>query len=115
MITLALWIFVFGPFCAITAYIVVTAAKKIRDEGKADQLSWWVMAVIYVWGIIGVPCDMLLNYTYARIKFKEWPEKGEWMLTARLKRYRKLPDDDWRKQQAIKGWSWVNLFEAAHW
>jgi len=109
---LSIYIFILSPAFAILAYIALSHVKRVRDEGLMDLLPWWVLAVCYASFGLGWPSDVLLNYTYGVYRFEE--VRGV-TLTSRLKFYRELPATSWRKQQAIKGWSWLNLFDKGHW
>lgn len=104
-----LLVVVVGPFIGVTGFIVVTAAKKV----PRNKLPWWVKAVVIAWGVPGLLFDWLINRTWAWFRFRDPPR--ERLLTQRLQRYRRLSDDDPRLHRAIRGWSWLNLFDPGHW
>lgn len=112
----AFWIalsVVLAWFAAITAYIVVTATKKIRDEHGLGVLPWWVKGIVVVWLGIGAVIDAFMHYVWATVWQLDLPAKGEHLLTSRLKRYKATNDK--RLARAEKNWGWLNLYERDHW
>ena len=112
-IAVILLAFVLAWPIAITAYIVVTATKKVRDAGLLDQTPWWVKTVVACWGGVGIVIDAFIHFVWATVFQRDLPAKGEYVLTSRLKRYRRTNDK--RLPNAEKNWGWLNWFEADHW
>lgn len=112
VVGVAVYVLILSPAFAILAYIALSHVKKIKERGQLDQLPWWVLAVCYVAFGIGLPADVLLNHTYGSHRFGE--ARGVTM-TSRLQYYRELEKTDERRIKAVKGWSWLNLFDPNHW
>jgi site-specific recombinase len=46
--------------------------------------------------LVAALIDVITQFTLAIIVFRDWPKKGEWLVTARLERYLHQPSG-WRK------------------
>lgn len=72
-------------------YVVIMRLKRKRDRGEL-RLTDWVVGVVVV--PIGILADAFYNLTWASLFFFDPPR--EWLLTARLQRYRRTQPHRWR-------------------
>lgn len=86
---LFLWVFYY-------TYILVMSFYRLHLRGELKGIVWW-LALPAV--IVGITMDVIAQYTYAAIIFKEWPEKKEYLVTDRLQRYMLQPGT-WRFKRA---------------
>lgn len=80
------WIVVAFVVLIVCFYVVM--AYKVRRE-RRGHLHWYEWVVVLPFFVIGYPTDVVLNYTVLSAVFGEWPQPGNYTITARITRYRK--------------------------
>lgn len=78
------------------AYIAIMGAYRAHLAGRLVGVQR-VLAVPLV--VIGFALDCFAQYTIATLFFFDAPEPGDYLVTARLKRYMRAPDT-WRGRAA---------------
>lgn len=78
------------------AYIAVMGVYRASLAGRLHGALLWLA---YPLVLIGIALDVSCQYTIATIVFADWPSKGEYLVTSRLKRYMATPGT-WRYTRA---------------
>lgn len=81
--------------CTFLHYVWIMRAKRKREAGKLSKV---MEIIVYINLPVGLVEDVLLNIFFGSPVFWEWPQKGEWLLTTRLKRHKETPG--WRCDRA---------------
>lgn len=95
---------VLSAFFVITGFVFVFSFKRLLDLGITA--FWYIRVVAYVWLVVGGIADVLFNWIWGSIIYREFPK--EWTFTARTRRhfYRV---SGWRKAKAER---WAVLLNA---
>lgn len=77
---------VYAWFSAWTGFLVIASAKRIRAAGVSLPTS--ALVVVYIWGILGWPGDVLYNTIIGTIQYWEFPKwlDGEFLYSHRIER-----------------------------
>ena len=78
------------------AYIAVMGVYRAYLAGRLTGTLLWLSYPIV---LIGIVFDVSCQYTIATIVFVDWPNKDEYLVTTRLKRYMATPGT-WRHARA---------------
>lgn len=91
-------------------YVIVMRLARKRDRGELKRTDKVVGAIVVPAGIF---LDAAWNLTFATLVFWDFPQ--EWLLTARLKRYRRDEPLSWRgKIAAFVCGKWLNPHDPGH-
>ena len=69
-------------------YLIVMGLYRAKLNGN---LSWSAKILGAPALLIGIIVDVVAQYTIATIVFRDWPERGEHLVTDRLQRYMANP------------------------
>lgn len=68
-------------------WFLYATVMRIRDKVQADPNGNKLLKIVgYAFLLIGYPYDVIYNYTYGSVVFWQFPRRGEYTFTARLKR-----------------------------
>lgn len=87
MLTLKIILFVWAFW-----YVYVLVMGFYRAH-LAGTMRWYTYVLASPALIVGYLTDIFAQYTVATIYFRDWPAKGEFLVTDRLQRYLKNPND----------------------
>ena len=96
-----IWVGVTGWFFALSRAIM------LRDAEQDDLLDWRIKVPIYVYLAIGVVFDVLFNWTFGTLIFRELPR--EFLFTSRVQRH--ADDDNPRADYWVRV---LNIIEPGH-
>lgn len=97
------WVFVTGWFFA------VTHARVLRDA--EIEFSWMVTVPFYVFLAVGAAFDVLFNWIWGTIIFRELPKEG--FFTSRVKRHVK-ESSGYRQRKALEWKERINKIQPDH-
>lgn len=89
-------LFLFDTARVWVLYLAIMNLSQARDSGQLSPTAYQVGKWIFAFGLLD---DFLYNVTWASIAFLDPPR--EWLVTARLERYIRLPAG-WRKALAAR-------------
>lgn len=87
------------------AYVLVMGLYRAHLAGR---LSWFTYVLAMPALLIGYVMDVLAQYTIATVFFLDLPERGEHLVTDRMKRYIAF-DRGWRQKKA--NWICTHLLD----
>lgn len=94
----------------VLCFYAVMYAKTLVEKGV--RFHWFFLVPIYVGFVIGVLLDIVFNFTWGTIAFRERPR--EWVFTARCKRHKEKGASDWRGIKAMWWCDEMNKIEVGH-
>lgn len=65
---------------------------RILKEKDLDFHNWIIVYPLYVFLSVGALCDILFNWTYGTVAFREFPK--EFFFTSRIKRWCKYANEE---------------------
>lgn len=100
---------VLSAFTVFTAFILVYSVKNLLDSGV--KLKWYLKAVAYFWLAVGYPADIIFNWIWGTVIFRELPREGTFS-----KRVQRHLDESlgWRLGRALEWGAVLNAVDHGH-
>lgn len=90
MVYILLYVYLFWVL-----YVLVMGFYRAKLAGRLTGLNLVLAYPIFLFGFV---MDVVSQFTFASLVFLEWPKKGEWLVTTRLKRH--MAGRGWRQKLA---------------
>jgi len=83
-------------------YMLYILAMAHYRAYLAKRLNWATKILGAPILALAIFVDWFSQYTIATLIFRDWPRKGEWLVTTRLKRYLREEPNSWRGKLSQK-------------
>lgn len=96
-------IILLSAFAVITAFVFVFSVQRLLQDDV--WCPWYIKVIAYIWLAIGLPADVLFNWIWGTVIFREFPR--ELMFTARVKRHMSSSGENrWKAER------WASMLNA---